>query len=60
MRALAEAHTEAARDVIMAELVTKTDLAEALDKQTLRLTVRRGGLLVAGIAALSLLDRLFH
>jgi hypothetical protein len=60
VRALAEAHTEAARDFIMAELVTKTDLAEALDKQTLRLTVRRGGLLVAGIAALSLLDRLFH
>jgi hypothetical protein len=31
-----------------------------LDKQTLRLTVRLGGLLVAGIAALSAIEHLFH
>lgn len=74
----AEAHAEAARDFVMAELVTKTDLqtglqalradlqaAEArlegkivtlegkIDTQTLRLTVRLGALLAAGIAILA-------
>lgn len=54
----AEAHAEAARDFIMAELVTKTDLAAALEAQTLRLTVRMGALMVAGIGALAVLIRL--
>lgn len=54
----AEAHAEAARDFIMAELVTKSDLASALEAQTLRLTVRLGGLLVMGIGALAVLIRL--
>jgi hypothetical protein len=68
----AEAHAEAARDFIMAELVTKTDLqaAEArlegrivalegkIDTQTLRLTVRLGALLAAGIALLTTILRL--
>ena len=45
----AEAHTEAARDFMMAELVTKMDLAQALETPTLRLTVRLGSLMVAGI-----------
>lgn len=54
----AEAHAEAAREFVMAELVTKTDLPIAIDTQTLRLTVRLGGLLVAGISALALLTRL--
>jgi len=67
----AESHAEAARDFIMAELVTKTDLHTALqasearlegkivmlegkiDTQTLRLTVRLGALLAAGIAILA-------
>lgn len=31
----AEAHAEAARDFIMSELVTKTDLMAALDAQSL-------------------------
>ena len=52
----AEAHAEAARDFIMAELVTKQDLALALETQTLRLTVRLGAMLV--IAALATLLKL--
>ncbi|WP_398476753.1 hypothetical protein [Tardiphaga sp.] len=43
----AEAHTEAARDFIMVELVTKSDLRAALDTQTLRL----GGIVVATVGA---------
>jgi hypothetical protein len=35
--AQAEAHAEAARDVVMAELVTKTDLNTALDHLALQL-----------------------
>ncbi len=46
----AEAHAEAARAFIMAELVTKADLIQAMDTQTLRLTVRLGGMLVAAVA----------
>ena len=48
----AEAHAEAARNFIMAELVTKTDLNTAIDTQTLRITVRLGTLMLAGLAAL--------
>jgi hypothetical protein len=48
----AEAHAQAAREFIMAELVTKTDLATAIDTQTLRLTVRLGVMLAAAIAIL--------
>ncbi len=47
-----EAHAEAAREFIMAELVTKTDLHAALETQTLRLTVRLGLMLVGAIAVL--------
>ena len=54
----AEAHAESARDFIMAELVTKTDLQAALEAQTLRLTVRLGGLLVVAIGSLAVLLRL--
>jgi len=48
----AEAHAEAARDFIMIELVTKQDLQTAIDTQTLRLTVRLGGIVAAGVAVL--------
>jgi hypothetical protein len=54
----AEAHAEAARDFIMAELVTKIDLEAALDRVTLRMTVRFGVMLVAGIGALAALLKL--
>jgi hypothetical protein len=68
----ADAHAEAARDFIMAELVTKTDLAATagaikanidafeakLETQSLRLTIRLGGLLVIGIGALAVLMKL--
>ena len=68
----AEAHAEAAREFVMAELVTKADLQAAvqlleakigalsvqIEAQTLRLTVRLGGLLAAGIAFLGALLKL--
>ena len=54
----AEANAEAARDFIMAELVTKIDLEAALDRVTLRMTVRFGVMLVAGIGVLAALQKL--
>jgi len=48
----AEAHAEAARQIIMAELVTKADLQLALDNIALRLTVRTGVMLAAGLTIL--------
>ena len=59
-REQAEAHAEAARDFIMAELATKADLLAlkqelqtSIDTQTLRLTVRLGTIVVVGIGALA-------
>jgi hypothetical protein len=54
----AEAHAEATRDFIMTELVTKLDLEAALDRDTLRMTVRFGIMLVAGLGALGALSKL--
>lgn len=54
----AEAHAEAARDFIMAELVTKLDLEAALDRVTLRMTMRFGVMLIAGLSALAALLKL--
>jgi hypothetical protein len=51
-RRIAEAAADAARDYIMLDLVTKSELREALDTQTLRLTVRMGVLLAAGLSIL--------
>ena len=42
----------------MNELVTKTDMALALDNLTYRLTIRLGSMIAAGIAALAVLERL--
>ena len=42
----------------MAELVTKIDLEAALDRLTLRMTVRLGVMLVAGLGALAAVLRL--
>jgi hypothetical protein len=49
-----------ARDFIMAELVTKQDLALALETQTLRLTVRVGAMLVVGLGALATILKLTY
>ena len=48
----AEAHAEAAKMFIMNELVTKEDLRNALETQTLRLSVRLGVMLAAGLTLL--------
>jgi hypothetical protein len=49
----AEAHAEATREFVMTELVTKQDLQTAIDTQTLRLTVRLGGIVAAGVGVLA-------
>jgi hypothetical protein len=54
----AEAHAEAVRDFIMTEPVTKLDLEAALDRVTLRMTVRFGVMLVAGLGALAAILKL--
>ena len=68
---LADAHAEAAREFIMVELVTRTDLEgarreldtsivatrrdleSAIERQTLRLTVRLGGMGAIAVAILA-------
>jgi hypothetical protein len=54
----AEAHADAVRQFVMSELVTKQDLALALDNVALKLTVRLGVLLAAGIAILGAVIKL--
>ena len=54
----AEAHAEAVRQLIMAELVTKQDLTLALETQTLRLTVRLGAMLFLAVGALAAILKL--
>jgi hypothetical protein len=55
---VAEAAADAARDYIMLDLVTKSELREALDTQTLRLSVRPGIMLAAGLSILAAIHRL--
>ena len=47
---IAEAAADAAREYIMMELVSRTDLQLALDNLALRLTVRTGIMLAAGLS----------
>jgi hypothetical protein len=65
----AETRAEAARDFIMAELVTKADLLateqklqtelhNSIETQTLRLTVRLGAMLMVGLGALATILKL--
>jgi hypothetical protein len=61
----AEAHAEAARQFIMAELVTRYDLdvlrreLEAkIDTLSMRLTIRMGVMVAAGVAALAAIIKL--
>lgn len=51
----AETHAEAAKQFIMADLATKDDLANALETQTLRLSVRVGVMLAAGLSLMTAL-----
>jgi hypothetical protein len=44
---------EAAREFIMIELVTKQDLQAAIETQTLRLSVRLGGIVAAGFGVVA-------
>lgn len=51
----AEAHAEAARDFVMAELVTKTDLQAALDSLALKMILANLGLVGLVLAILRFL-----
>jgi len=51
----AETHAEAARQFIMADIATKDDLNTALEMQTLRLSVRLGLMLAAGLSLMTAL-----
>ena len=51
----AETHAEAARQFIMADIATKDDLNTALEVQALRITVRVGALLAAGLSLVTAL-----
>ncbi|TIR24011.1 MAG: hypothetical protein E5X34_13225 [Mesorhizobium sp.] len=54
----AEAHAEAARDFIMSELVTKTDLKAALDAQSLKFALMLGGASLTLFGALTAVIKL--
>jgi hypothetical protein len=54
----AEAHAEAARQFIMAELVTKQDLNLALENLKLSLTVRLGAMIFLAVGALAAIVKL--
>jgi hypothetical protein len=49
----AETHAEAARQFIMHDLATKEDLATALENMGLRLSVRFGVMLAAGLSLMT-------
>lgn len=53
----AEIHSEAARDFIMIELVTKSDLQAALNAQTLKLGGIAAACVGVGVAVIGLLIR---
>ncbi len=57
-QAQAEAHAKAARQFIMAELVTKQDLNLALENLKLSLTVRLGVMLFLAVGALAAIQKL--
>ena len=59
--AAADAQAEAIRDHVMPELATKADIAELkhmIERQTLQITVRLGGLIVIGVGVLAALKLL--
>ncbi|MBO6755734.1 MAG: hypothetical protein JJ902_05375 [Roseibium sp.] len=58
-REQAEAHADAARSFIMADLVTKEDLRIALEIQTNKLTLRVGSMLTAVIGFYVLMEQFF-
>jgi hypothetical protein len=54
----AEAHAEAAREFVMGELVTRSDLQAAMDTLSLRLTLRLGVMLATAVATLAVIIKL--
>ena len=65
-REQAEAHAEVARDMVMADLVTKddlvavkTELLSALREQELRITIKFGAMMVAAVGVIVAAIRAF-
>ena len=54
-QAQAETHAEAARQFIMADIASREDLQIALEMQTLRISVRIGVMLAAGLSLMTAL-----
>lgn len=57
----ADAMAEAIRDKVMPELATKADISDLkhlIERQSLLITVRLGGLMVVGVGALAALIKL--
>ncbi len=54
-REQAETHAEAARQFIMADLATKDDIRTAVELVTLRVSVRVGVMLAAGLSLMTAL-----
>jgi hypothetical protein len=54
----AEAHAEAGREFVRGDLATKADLQAAMDTLSLRLTLRLGVMLAAGLATLAAIIKL--
>lgn len=58
----AEAHAEAVRDYLMSEVATKADivrLESRIERQTLQLTVRLGGIIVAAVGFMVTMQKFF-
>jgi hypothetical protein len=58
-RRVAEAHADLARDMLLADLVTRDDLDKRLTELELRLTIKMGGMLVVAVGVLVAAQSLF-
>ncbi|MGR3485147.1 MAG: hypothetical protein ACU0BF_07360 [Paracoccaceae bacterium] len=59
-RKVAEAHADVARDFILDEMATKSDLQQAIHDLEQRLTIRVGTMLAVAVGVLVAIERLFQ
>ena len=59
-RKVAEAHADLAKDMLLADLVTKYDLEKRLTELELRLTIKMGGMLVVAVGVLVTAQKLLQ
>lgn len=55
---ISQEQAEAAREFVMGELVTRSDLQAAIDTLSLRLTLRLGVMLATGLGTLAVIIKL--